>query len=884
MSAPGGLVLMYHRINEVRADPFSLNVTPCHFAEQLEVLRGSAVPVRLADITGAGQRAIALTFDDGYADNLLHAAPLLAMHDIPATVFVTSGFVDSARELWWDELERIFLEPGGLPEQLRLQVRGCDYRWATGDSTRPSLYKSVWRLLQLLADAERREILDRLAEWAGIEHTARPSYRGVTGDELRQLASSGLIDIGGHTMTHPALPELSAAGQRQEIRAPKARIESILGRPIESFAYPYGAHSGETVDLVRQAGFQRACTTVPGLVQPHTDPFRLPRVQVEDWDGEEFARRLEAWFTAQPWSAIWSLPESPAEPELAGGKWDLRVAPENAARLSLPDAHPDAVRIEIQRAATPYPYDIQLNHPRVAVEAGKSYEVSFRARADSPRSLAVGCARAHDPWDGLGLYDTIDLTPQWQDFRLDFVGSATDAVARIHFDAGASDVSLEIAAVSLRTAAPSVSVVIPFFNAAKFMREAIDSVIAQTHRDWELMLVDDGSTDGGTEIAQSYAAAWPGRIVYLAHEQRKNRGACASRNLGIRHCRGKYIAFLDADDAWLPHKLARQVSIMQAHPRAGMVCGASRYWHCWTGDSADRDRDYVQQLGIPADTLYDPPALLTLLYPFGEGTTPPPTDFMVRRDVLESVGGFEEEFLGVYQLHEDQALLLKLYWNASIYISAEEWDKYRIHPASCDSRALGDGRYWASRAFLLRWLEAYLRKHRIADPRIWQLLRIAVQDARLQLRAESGAVARVVQLHEHSGCVRVEIQAAPSGLSTDLQLNLPFYRIHGGHRYALAFQARSDQPRTAFVGVAAAHAPWTGLGLYGQIQADPQWRAFRLEFTATADDDDARIHFDLGDSAISLELRDLELRTLPEGQLIEPSLTAIEMSHVTMDR
>ena len=872
MSAPGGLVLMYHRINEVRADPFSLNVTPRHFAEQLEVLRGSAVPVRLADIAGAGQRAIALTFDDGYADNLLHAAPLLAMHDIPATVFVTSGFVDSARELWWDELERIFLEPGGLPEQLGLQVRGCDYRWATGDATRPSLYKSVWRLLQLLADAERREILDRLAEWAGIEPTSRPSYRGVTGDELRQLASSGLIDIGGHTMTHPALPELSAAGQRQEIRASKARIEAILGRSIESFAYPYGAHSGETVDLVRQAGFQRACTTVPALVQPHTDPFRVPRVQVEDWDGEEFARRLEAWFTAQPWSAIWSLPESPAEPELAGGKWDLRVAPENAARLTLPDAHSDLVRIEIQRAATPHPYDIQLNHPRVAVEAGKSYEVSFRARADSPRVLSVGCARAHDPWDGLGLYASLDLTPDWQDFTLPFQASATDAVARIHFDAGASDVSFEISGAILREK-PEVSVVTIFLNAEKFIREAIESVVAQTYTDWELILVDDGSTDGSTEIARSAAAASPRRIFYIDHEGHENRGMSASRNAGIRHCRGKYVAFLDADDAWLPHKLARQVAIFDANPRAGMVYGASRYWHSWTGNP--EDRDHVPDLGIPAGVLYNPPELFTRLYPFGEATTPPPSNFIVRREALRQVGGFEEEFRGIHHLYDDQAFLVKMYLHSPIFVSGDVWEKYRIHPESCDAAATRDGNYSSIRAFFLNWFTAYLRREGITNRAIWSVLASSIRDARIEFRQDSGCAARLTHLRDDPPWVRVEIERM-SNAAFDVQVNVPFYPLTANRRYVLRFEARSDRPRAIYAGVAAAHAPWSGLGLYALVQLTPEFQVFEFEFEVSAGDSNARLHFDLGGDTSPVELAAWSLRAAGDGCLLESSLLGPE--------
>src|SRR5215211_6343875 len=109
---------------------------------------------------------------------------------------------------------------------------------------------------------------------------------------------------------------------------------------------------------------------------------------------------------------------------------------------------------------------------------------------------------------------------------------------------------------------PLVSVVIPFLNAERFIQEAIESVFAQTYDNWELLLVDDGSNDGSTRIALEYAERNSGRVRYLQHPGHRNRGVSASRNLGISSARGEYIAFLDADDVWLPHKLEQQVEIL----------------------------------------------------------------------------------------------------------------------------------------------------------------------------------------------------------------------------------------------------------------------------------------------------------------------------------
>src|SRR5262245_15086805 len=135
---------------------------------------------------------------------------------------------------------------------------------------------------------------------------------------------------------------------------------------------------------------------------------------------------------------------------------------------------------------------------------------------------------------------------------------------------------------------PLVSVIIIFLNAERFIEEAIESVYAQTYERWELLLVDDGATDGSTTIAQRYAEHYPGKVHYLEHPGHQNCGMSASRNLGIRNATGCYIALLDADDAWLPNTLVDQVAILEAHPEAAMVYGPLHWWYSWTGDPDDR--------------------------------------------------------------------------------------------------------------------------------------------------------------------------------------------------------------------------------------------------------------------------------------------------------
>jgi glycosyltransferase involved in cell wall biosynthesis len=269
---------------------------------------------------------------------------------------------------------------------------------------------------------------------------------------------------------------------------------------------------------------------------------------------------------------------------------------------------------------------------------------------------------------------------------------------------------------------PLVSAIIIFLNAEEFIQEAIESVFEQTYEEWELLLVDDGSTDGSTDIARQYSEAHPGKVHYLEHPDHHNRGMSASRNLGIGHARGEYIALLDSDDVWLPDKLWRQVDILDSHPEAGMVYGLSRYWRSWTGKPEDPERDFIPEQGIPSDTLYKPPALLTLVYPLGHANPPCPSNLMFRSGMVARIGGFEESFTGMLMMYEDQAFLSKVYLKEAVFVSQECWDLHRLHPDSCVSTVTKAGQYYRVRLSFLDWFAGYLSGHGVKNPEIRKLL------------------------------------------------------------------------------------------------------------------------------------------------------------------
>jgi glycosyltransferase involved in cell wall biosynthesis len=251
------------------------------------------------------------------------------------------------------------------------------------------------------------------------------------------------------------------------------------------------------------------------------------------------------------------------------------------------------------------------------------------------------------------------------------------------------------------------------------MEEAIESVLAQTYRYWELLLVDDGSTDESTALAKRYAAQNRDGVHYFEHSGHENRGISASRMLGIAEASGQYVAFLDADDLWLPCKLEEQVALLNAHSEAVMIYGNTQYWHSWRGDSHYRNRDFVPRLGVEGGTVRQPPTLLPL-YLRGEATEPRSSNIMVRRGVFHSIGGFEAAFRDMY---EDQVFYSKVCLAAPVFVADACWDRYRQHPDSICAVAEQKGLSDTTRLRYLRWLEQYLLSQHINDRSVWKALR-----------------------------------------------------------------------------------------------------------------------------------------------------------------
>jgi glycosyltransferase involved in cell wall biosynthesis len=274
---------------------------------------------------------------------------------------------------------------------------------------------------------------------------------------------------------------------------------------------------------------------------------------------------------------------------------------------------------------------------------------------------------------------------------------------------------------------PLVSVIVPFLNVAPFLAEAIESVRTQTYANWELLLCDDGATDGSSDIARANAQGDPARIRHLRHEGAAHQGVSAARNLGLRHARGELIALLDGDDVWLPGKLAEQVEILQAHPEADALYGLTELWHSWTGAAADADRDELPASGVPSGTLLARRELLVGMLR-RELLVPCTCSIVMRADAVRRSGGFANEFT---DMHDDVAFYSRLSLVASILFVERCWDRYRQHAAStyATARRLSDRRHLRLR--YLTWLEGYLATTAASDdPALHVALRAALRRER----------------------------------------------------------------------------------------------------------------------------------------------------------
>jgi peptidoglycan/xylan/chitin deacetylase (PgdA/CDA1 family)/SAM-dependent methyltransferase len=295
-----GTVLLYHRIGGRHPDVHRLCVDTDMFRQHMRRLRTDWTPLPLHDLVDRArqgtlpERAVAVTFDDGYLEHLTMASPVLVEYGIPATFFVNTERLEEEHEAYWDVLERIFLSDHIIPTSLDLHGDGSWVRSTASDEDRRTTHRALVEQLYPLASGRRTSLVNRLIDWSGLTLRPRPTHRRLTADEIRQLADKPGHDIGVHTVHHLALPHRAPEIQRAEIEDCLAELEDIVGRRLRSFAYPYGDYSRLTLEVVRTLHLELAVTTEGASVGMALRPWLVPRLEVTADNQHSVLERIEA--------------------------------------------------------------------------------------------------------------------------------------------------------------------------------------------------------------------------------------------------------------------------------------------------------------------------------------------------------------------------------------------------------------------------------------------------------------------------------------------------------------------------------------------------------------------------------------------------------------
>lgn len=305
---------MYHRVTRTEIDPWELAVAPENFAGHMAYLKRHRTPLTMSEFVrrhvkgGLPDDAVGVTFDDGYLDNLINAKPQLDAESVPATLFVVTGRLAEAQPFWWDELAALILgHRGGMGDAVRITDAQVALRWPPDErlsdehywrawdrprTPREAAYIDIWTRLRAVSRLERSQVMASLRERLGPVDCG--DNLPMTAAELMSFRTGGRIELGGHSVSHPALTTLAADECREEIDGSRDDLARLIGTPAAGFAYPYGDMNAAVRADVARSGFAWACSTVAGFVGASSDLFALPRLAIGDWSVDRLAKSLAA--------------------------------------------------------------------------------------------------------------------------------------------------------------------------------------------------------------------------------------------------------------------------------------------------------------------------------------------------------------------------------------------------------------------------------------------------------------------------------------------------------------------------------------------------------------------------------------------------------------
>ncbi len=297
-------ILMYHRVYaegsgtgwQLEQQHFAAQIA--HLRERYQVLPLDVVVDALTRERPLPPRAVAVTFDDGYRDNYTQALPVLRAFGCPATIFLTAGYIGTAKTMWWDKLSYILrttqLERPEVEHLLAARHGLPAPDWQAGNA------EGLVLVLKRVPEAEKQGFVDLIAADLGVDPEANADDRMMSWGEAQEMIASGFVTMGAHAVTHRNLKHLPLADAQREIVDSKVILERELGQTIDFFAYPFGNPTNDFTDevkwAVREAGYRAAFTVVLGLARAGCDLYALPRFceSYERWQAPtgRFSRAL----------------------------------------------------------------------------------------------------------------------------------------------------------------------------------------------------------------------------------------------------------------------------------------------------------------------------------------------------------------------------------------------------------------------------------------------------------------------------------------------------------------------------------------------------------------------------------------------------------------
>lgn len=299
-------VLLYHRVVDLATDPQLLAVSPKNFDKQLNILKSKYNLLTISEFENLittnkkiPNKSVVITFDDGYADNFTEALPILEKHKAQAIFYISTGNIETNKEFWWDELERLLLLSSNILNSFIVTTKHNTFNLVNNDlNNNLNIYDQLLPILRSVTVPERNNVFLELRSLMNNKEP-RISHRSMNEFELEKFSQSSNVTIGAHTQNHPSLAALSENEQLYEIESSKSYLENLTGKKIEHFSYPFGTikdYNNITESICKKLEFKYVAANYPALVNGKTSNYNFPRFLVRNWDENEFEKELTGFF------------------------------------------------------------------------------------------------------------------------------------------------------------------------------------------------------------------------------------------------------------------------------------------------------------------------------------------------------------------------------------------------------------------------------------------------------------------------------------------------------------------------------------------------------------------------------------------------------------